>query len=317
MGPKLTHAEGFNPGDGIPVFGRQKSRSGGQTGTGLFCEDLPEKSGAFIVASSGLRQGDVHMENVADGLVLLGAVAFPGGFHALGLQKLVHGLGMLPEEIMAGGGDEGRGIFGGDGFQHPEPGIVPGKLPAQIVQMDAAAAFGCPGGHVIHTAVQPQTPDGDFGNVHMEGVRVFRICDDGGVLAGQLSAGGVAHQDDPAGVQMIAGCIFADPLHDRIGVPQGCGEFPPGGQAVIEIHKGKAPGSQVHTVAAIDFLGSVDIAAAVNADDGGQGSGGVVGVIYVQKAPFAVTAVGNVAAFGNAGGQGNGGIPFPVGSGGT
>ena len=70
------------------------------------------------------------MEHMADLLIVLGAIAPPGGVDALFRQEMVHGPGVFPEKILAGGGDVGGGIGVGDVFQHPEPGIVGGEAAA-------------------------------------------------------------------------------------------------------------------------------------------------------------------------------------------
>ena len=99
------------------------------------------------------------MEYVGNVPVLFPAVAAPLGFHAFFRQKCMHGLGTVPEKVMAGGGDEGRGIVVRDVFQHPEPGIIGRQLLAQIIQMQSLPLFGGSGGHVIHSAVEAQGPN--------------------------------------------------------------------------------------------------------------------------------------------------------------
>ena len=64
-----------------------------------------------VVAPDGFRQDDVHMEHMGHFFVGKGAVALPRGFDAFVRKMLIHGLGVVPEEIVAGGGDESRGII--------------------------------------------------------------------------------------------------------------------------------------------------------------------------------------------------------------
>ena len=89
------------------------------------CSEIPpEKFCRIVVAQLRFRKGDVHMEYMANPFVAFRAVAAPLGFHAFFRQECMHGLGTVPEKVMAGGGDEGRGVLVRDVFQHPEPGII-------------------------------------------------------------------------------------------------------------------------------------------------------------------------------------------------
>ena len=80
-------------------------------------------------------------------------------------------------------------------------------------------------------------------------------------------------------------------------------------EKIIEIDHGKAVTGKLHAVTAVDLFGAVDIAAAMNTDDGGKLSGGAVRVIHVQLRPLSILIVRNVAALGHAIGQGDPGIP--------
>ena len=111
---------------------------------------------------------------------------------------------------------------------------------------------------------------------------------------------------------MIPRRIDPNPFQHGVGIEQGRGKFPLGGQTVVEIHKGEAPTGHIHAVAAVDLFAAVDIAAAVDADDGGQGRIRSVGIVDVQQIPFSFGSVGDVSAFGDALGQRDRCIPFPV-----
>jgi hypothetical protein len=50
----------------------------------------------------------------------------------------------------------------------------------------------------------------------------------------------------------------------------------------------------------------------VDGDDGRQRLCGIVGIVDIQKIPFAVTAIGNVAALGDSSGQRNGFITLVI-----
>ena len=93
---------------------------------------------------------------------------------------------------------------------------------------------------------------------------------------------------------------------------EGSGEFPLGGKAVVEIDKGEAPACHIHGIPAVDLLAAVDIAAAVDADNGGQGLVCAIRVADIQQMPLAFGTVGDIPTFGYTLRQRNGGIPFAV-----
>ena len=70
---------------------------------------FPKEGALFVVAADGFLEDDIDMEHMGDVLVFFGAVALADGLHALTLQMVTHGLGAFPQEIVAGGGDVGRG----------------------------------------------------------------------------------------------------------------------------------------------------------------------------------------------------------------
>ena len=114
-----------------------------------------EESGSVIVARDRLRQGDIHMEYVGNMGRILTSVALPCGIDALFLKEVVHRLRVLPEKIVMGGDDIGRGIICGDVFQYRKPGIIGRKMAklTQIIQVDPLSGLGCPLAHIIHSAV--------------------------------------------------------------------------------------------------------------------------------------------------------------------
>ena len=199
---------------------------------------FPEKIRFVIIASDCFRQGDGHMEHMAHSPFALCAVAFPLRFDALTNQMFIHRLGVGFQKITMGSGNVCGRIICCDGIQDLQPGIGKVGFRTQIVPGKASFAL-CHGGRGVHTTVQAQGADGDLRHGHVEQGSVVGIRGDGGVLACQLCTGGVTYQDDAAGVQVIPDGVFTDPLHDRVGIPQGRGELPFGGQAVVEFTKAK------------------------------------------------------------------------------
>ena len=168
------------------------------------------------------------MEHVGDGVIALGSVASPLGFHALFLQQLAHGLGAGTKEIVGSGGQEGGGIGIRNVFQNLEPGVLRGQICAQIIQLDALTLSGSSGGHVVHTAVQAQGADLYLGHLQVKEGGVGGIGMHGGILAGQLSAGGVTYKEYVLRVHVVGCGVFLYPLQHGIGIRQGCGKLPLG-----------------------------------------------------------------------------------------
>ena len=268
----------------------------------------------IVVAGGCFGQSNVDVEYMANLLVLLGAVAFHFRVNALGGQVVAHGLCVCAQKIVAGGGDVGGREVAADGVQHIEPGIFGWNFRAQIVLCEAFPGEGGHAGYIVHAAVQSHGEEADIRYTERKQFCKFRIRPDGGIVAGELGSGGIAHKEHPAGVDVIVFRVFADEGKQGVGVFQRSWESGFGCQTVVEIHHGEALLGKPHAVPAVDLLGAVDIAAAVDADDGGKGSGGVFGVVDVRPAPLAVGAVGDVQMADHALGQWNGGITLAVGA---
>ena len=198
-----------------------------------------------------------------------------------------------------GRGDMGSRVIAADGLHDLQSGVAQISILTQVIPHGTGGTVFKKYSGIIHAAVQTQRTDGDFRHGHVERSGISGIRGDGRVLAGQLCTGRVADDDDALWIQMIAGSIFAYPLHHGIGIPQRCGEAPLGCKAVVEVDEGKATAGHIHAVAAVNFLAAVYIAAAMDGYNGRQGSSCAIGIINVQQIPLAVASIGNIAALGD------------------
>ena len=78
--------------DGISVPLPKKQPAFLKQAVGLFTEDFLKERGSVIVARSGFGEGNVHMEHMTDGFIVLGAVALPLCPDSSGPKQVILGL---------------------------------------------------------------------------------------------------------------------------------------------------------------------------------------------------------------------------------
>ena len=123
----------------------------------LYSHMRPEKLRGFVVALDGLRQADVHMEHMAHFLPFRRAIEPAGSGNTPFPEEGVHGLGLLPQEIIGGSGQEGGEEPGINGTQNIQPGICQVKAAAQIVIGKAPEGAGSKFRHIVKAAEKPHS----------------------------------------------------------------------------------------------------------------------------------------------------------------